>query len=192
MLRLSFRHCLPCCLAVTLLAASPSFASPMYAITDLGDLPGGSDLSEAFDINDAGQVVGYGNVPTGSRAFLWTSSGGMTNLGDLPGGNDYSIAWSVNASTQVVGSSQTGALASDHAFIWDSSAGMVDLNDYVSGSGWTLTEARAIDDLGHIVGYGTNPDGKIRAFLLTPEPSSVALMGIGLAALVMRRRRRAG
>jgi probable HAF family extracellular repeat protein len=41
-------------------------------MVDLGDLPGGIDLSEAIDINPQGQVVGRSAVATGERAFLWT------------------------------------------------------------------------------------------------------------------------
>jgi probable HAF family extracellular repeat protein len=53
-------------------------------MTDLGDLPGGSDYSYANGINAAGQVVGFSDASTGDRAFLW-QNGSMTNLGDLPG-----------------------------------------------------------------------------------------------------------
>ena len=39
-------------------------------MTDLGDLPGGTDSSVAYGINEAGQVVGYGQVVAGTSAFL--------------------------------------------------------------------------------------------------------------------------
>ena len=145
MIRIPVLRGIVSCLALALLAASPTLATPIYSITDLGTL--GGRQSMAYGINDSGQVVGDSWLPGESA---------------------------------------------DHAFLWDSADGMVDLNPYVSGSGWTLTSATAINDLGHIVGWGTNPAGKTHAFLLTPEPSSVALMGIGLAALALRRRRKAG
>ena len=51
---------------------------PNGAVTALGALPGGAS-SEALDSNDAGDVVGT----AGSRAFLWTRSGGMRDLNQL-------------------------------------------------------------------------------------------------------------
>ena len=57
--------------------------SSSSGMQDLGDLPGGGDLSTAYDVNDAGQVVGVGNVATGSRAFLWNSILGMVDLNTL-------------------------------------------------------------------------------------------------------------
>ncbi len=46
---------------------------------------------------------------------------------------------------------------------------MHDLNDLiVSASGWVLNSANAINDLGQIVGNGTNPSGQTHAFLLNP------------------------
>src|SRR6059058_3588853 len=76
-------------------------------MTDLGDL--GQGHSEAFAINDAGQVVGYGCwdlCDNGQghddmlHAFLW-AHGEMTDLGTL--GGSYSRANDINAGGEVVG-----------------------------------------------------------------------------------------
>ncbi|MCH8912583.1 MAG: immunoglobulin domain-containing protein [Planctomycetes bacterium] len=46
---------------------------------------------------------------------------------------------------------------------------MIDLNDLIPpDSGWTLHEAKDINESGQIVGWGLNPDGLGRGFLLTP------------------------
>ena len=74
-----------------------------HAISDLGDLPGGANQSEAYGVNDLGQVVGRSSAsgnggPDGFHAFLWDGVNGMTDLGDLPGGRDYSFATGINNS----------------------------------------------------------------------------------------------
>src|SRR5688500_3444374 len=53
----------------------------------IGDLPGGSNTSYAWNISDDGQViVGYSSSTSGQQAFRWTAAQGMQGLGDLPGG----------------------------------------------------------------------------------------------------------
>ncbi len=62
------------------LAATAHAELTRYELTDLGDLPGGLDLSVASDINDAGLIVGHSHVGSGSRAFVWDPIGGMRQL----------------------------------------------------------------------------------------------------------------
>ena len=72
---------------------------------------------------------------------------------------------------------------------------MTDLNSLIlPGSGFVLNNAYDISDTGYIVGDGTL-NGVDTAFLLTPtavpEPGSIVLFGVGLAAgigLYFRRR----
>jgi hypothetical protein len=67
-------------------------------------------------------------------------------------------------------------------------------------TGWTLTHTWDISADGRwVVGDGINPNGQTEAWLANiapiPEPSSVALAGLGMAALAgygWRRRREAG
>jgi probable HAF family extracellular repeat protein len=74
---------------------------------------------------------------------------------------------------------------------------MLDLNDLIGpGGGWTLVDARAINDAGQITGYGT-VGNETRAFLLTPgmvteipEPETLALMGAGVIGLGLLRQRK--
>ena len=74
-------------LCVVLVVASLAFVLPSaladsnWTITDLGDLPGGSSTSDAYGINNAGQVVGDGYVDAGQRGFLWSRGGGMQDIG---------------------------------------------------------------------------------------------------------------
>jgi probable HAF family extracellular repeat protein len=101
-----------------------------YTAVDLGTLEtplGFSTYSFAYDINDAGQVVGQSTalpiIPTfrpslASHAVLW-DKGVITDLGTL--GGDYSSATAINPAGEVVGSSlllpvprNTG----EDAFLW--------------------------------------------------------------------------
>lgn len=79
-------------LTIAVLALPTSVhAATLYRITDLGDLPGGADFSQAHGINDAGdplaatsiltnataikdvgQIVGYGSVDGTNHSFLLT------------------------------------------------------------------------------------------------------------------------
>jgi probable HAF family extracellular repeat protein len=86
---------------------------------DLGTLEGGT-ASWAFDINDAGQIVGQSRTepcPTSlrCRAFLW-QDGVMSDLGTLEGGT-YSEARSINDAGHIVGVSETGS-GEFHAVLW--------------------------------------------------------------------------
>lgn len=158
-------------------------------LVDLGTL-GGRSLSDGADINDNGVVVGSSyDLGGGSRrAFKW-QDGRMTELGAL-NGLVYSSAEGINNSGRIVGTSWSSWNADNRAFIWEDGA-MYDLNGLVSpGSGWTLQYARAINDVGWIVGSGLSPGGDVHAYLLVPGPATGMLLGAGLAYLGLAQRRR--
>ena len=80
-----------------------------YTVIDLGTLPGGT-FSQAFGINNNGDVVGFSslNGDTAFHAFLWRK-GAMTDLGTLAPTDTLpiSIAVSINDNDEVVGWSET-------------------------------------------------------------------------------------
>jgi probable HAF family extracellular repeat protein len=123
-----------------------------YALTDLGTLGGGS-TAQAYDINEAGQVVGYAYTASlKQHGFLWTD-GEMTDLGSLPTGSS-SKAFDLNDAGQVVGYAADGLPGGgghNHAFLWEDGV-MTDLLPVPQHS-----SANAINDAGQMVGnYNLN------------------------------------
>jgi probable HAF family extracellular repeat protein len=143
------------------------FWTRAHGMQDLGTLPGGSS-SDAYAINDLGQITGYSDCGSSCflHAVLWIPGGGVQDLGSLPNSNE-SNGNSINNSSQVVGYAVLpGAVY--HAFVWSEAAGMQDLNDLITAnSGWTLEFAFAINDNGQITGRGSI-NGQDHAFLLMP------------------------
>jgi probable HAF family extracellular repeat protein len=142
--------------------------SKTTGMKNLGRLPGGGG-SVATAINDLGQIAGYSGCGTGCQhAVLWSKAkGSMLDLG-VPPGATYSVTGGINNVGQVVGWAFYGGY-DNRAFVWSPSTGMLDLNNLIpANSGWLLQGARAINDQGQIVGYGTL-NGQTEAFLLTPQ-----------------------
>lgn len=186
---------------------------------DLGTLGGRADLgSEAYGINDAGQVVGGTSTTTSGsafHAFLYTgtpgSGGAMHDLGTLGGITSEALA--INNAGDVVGHySLVNAGEYDAlAFLYVGTPGvdghMIDLNAWLKATNpaeaakWTLNWAKDISDTGLIVGDGTYNDGPgglsegPRAFLLdassfVPEPSGLMLIVAAAGRLLLSPRRK--
>lgn len=131
-------------------------------MVDLGTL-GGTE-SEATGINDAGQVVGFAQNQTQQKhAVVWNGTT-VKDLGTLGGAE--SRALGVNGN-RVIGTSLTGSGLA-RAFLYDlASNTMSDLNTLLpANSGWILTEARAVNASGSVVGMGTL-NGVPQGFILS-------------------------
>ncbi len=137
--------------------------------TDLGTFASdNSGSSQAFGINDTGQIVGYAATPPSPRidsgtphAALW-HAGTLTDLGTLkPDNTGYSLAYAINARAQIAGEAQNTD-NKDHATIW--ADGMkIDLG---IPAGFLQSGANALNNRGQVVGGAQDPDPhKSRAYL---------------------------
>lgn len=127
----------------------------IYAAGQVKDLgPTGVKLSNAYDINDAGQVSGSALVGGARRAFVY-SNGVMTDIGTL-GGKDSDGA-GINASGQIAGAATLADNTFQHAFRYTNGV-MTDLGT-LGGSG--------------SAGIGINASGQVTGFSDLPFVSAL-------------------
>ena len=132
---------------------------------DIGTL-GGPD-SSAFDINDAGQIVGwsytsYSAGPSGvpdTHPFVW-QNGTMIDLGS-PLGGTFAAATLINKNGQIAGVANTTGDAAVHSVVWESDHTPRDCGTLGSDYGhpdW-------MNDQGDIVGFSRTVGGLGRGFV---------------------------
>ena len=119
---------------------------------DIGTLPS-ENYSNAYGINNSGQVIGNSSPDANYwHAFLY-SGGVMQDLGTL-GGNE-SSASGINDYGQVVGGSLITGNSANHAFFYNGGV-MTDLGTLPGGLG---SFANDINDSGQVVGSSTTSSG---------------------------------
>jgi probable HAF family extracellular repeat protein len=175
---------------------NPEFHAPFHpylyrngVLRDLGTL-GGFENNSAQVINNAGLIAGYSTTSTGLNAFTY-QYGELRDVGGF-GSLDLSVG-DINEHGVFVGSASNDAGALGYAYLHGK---LVDLNTLIDpASGWQISSASGINDLGQIVGYGCGNAGcgAVRLDLAgaIPEPASALLLVPGLLVLAGARRRRA-
>src|SRR5687767_13790964 len=145
-----------------------------YTLIDLGSLGGGD--TQAFDLNDSAQVVGYSRTASlQSRAFLW-DNGQMVNLGVVNADDFQSAAVDLNALGHAVGTSTLkNGLA--RAALWRNGSiiGLTPELPPYEGTSF----ASAINDHGHIVGAIDDDSSLIYDGILWANGSRTALGDLG-------------
>jgi probable HAF family extracellular repeat protein len=163
--------------ALLVLASLGRLEAQEISFIGLGDLPGGAWDSRASDVSaDGSVVVGSGVDSQGNtKAFRWTSPGGMVDLGSLPGGASSNAA-SVSADGSVVAGTSDSAIAPTEAFRWTLQTGIVGLGTLAPSIGSVGTAVSG--DGSTIVGYGETPAGETEVFRWTASTGMVRLPGL--------------
>ena len=101
----------------------------------------------AYDITNAGTIVGEMTNGPSNHAFTWNMSTGIVDIGDF--GTRFARADGINDLGQVVG--QYSPADVRHAYIWSSSGGLLDLGTLL---GWqSNSQACKINNNGLVVGW---------------------------------------
>jgi probable HAF family extracellular repeat protein len=157
----------------------------------LANLPGGRN-SNAFGINDLGQLVGFSEngvrdstcaTATPFQVFRfeavkWEPNGQVVELNPLAQkGDTVAFAMGMNDLGQAVGSSGTCAtqglpplnVNGLHAVLWESNGTPVYLGTLGNAANTASNNASSINNLGEVVGTSQFTDGTVHSFLWTRE-----------------------
>jgi len=145
------------------------FSGELNVVQD--DITDPAHVSEGYDVNDSGLVVGLMGWNNAIRAFKWSSpNGNLEDLGTL--GGTQSIARSVNNAGTVVGWADV-SYGTRHAFVYENGT-MYDLNDYVSDdSGFVIVDAYSINEAGQILVRAYNKSTMQNQYWLLTDPDSL-------------------
>src|SRR5712664_3066663 len=147
-------------IAIVLLCAVASGATPQYQIYDIGVVQVGDTASQGFGVSRAGIAVGRSLRTGGSQAFTWTLDYGIVGLPNLPS-RSFAVSNSANDKGVVVGTGATTAFGSGRLpVIWQNGV----VSQLPLPVGETLGDANSVNASGVAVGSvdsGSNQRGVI-------------------------------
>jgi hypothetical protein len=194
---------------------SPGFVLNGTNVTTI-NAPSGPNVVFAQGINNQGLAVGfYFGTDGQDHGFKFNSSSAVNNVGTGTAIADPVIPTVKGESgatfvfSQILGINDKGiavgyygdSTLSQHGFLYNTNTGTYSfLDDPNAGfnNGVEVTQITGINNSGEITGFYTDANGLAHGFVAVagvPEPSSVALLGIGLTAIlsfVHRRKHRRG
>lgn len=140
-----------------------------------------------FALSDTGVIAGYTQAIDTLAVYGHSNTNAATIIGALPG-DTVSRALGIDP----LGTTIVGESIGRGGFVFDITTSTLEsLTSLLAPdfSGWSITTAYGVNDNGQIAGTGIF-NGQQRAVLLTPipEPSSFALLGIGLVCAFAARR----
>jgi PEP-CTERM motif len=189
---------------------SPGFVLNGTTVTTI-NAPSGPNLVNAQGINNNGLVVGfYFGTDGNDHGFKFNLSSAVNNVGTgtaiadpviptVPGEPGATFVFS-----QILGINDKGIAVgyygdstnSQHGFLYNVNTGtytfLDDPNERFS-NGVEVTQITGINNSGEITGFYTDAAGVAHGFVAlqgVPEPSSVALLGVGFAGVIVYARRR--
>ena len=146
---------------------------------------GSEQVSYAFGINDKGLIAGYAEGPDFPQAVLWSSIGGAEGLGPL------TMAMAVNNHGTVVGNSGFFVFPAPFAVVWRGPNHVLAQLPLLPEPpppliciGHPASNALAINNKGHIVGWVEDPGGCVggavewqdgRITLLAPDVANASV-----------------
>ena len=186
----------------------------------LGDLPGGIFQSNAAGVSaDGSLVVGSSSVDAGTAAFVWTSTMGMINLRDFLVANGVSnlANWQLREANAISADGRTiaGAGVDPNGATrgWVATLpilGDATFDDVVDGADYTVWANHYLSTYAKFAQGDFNFDGIVNGVDYTiwadhfvphtgvphlaavPEPSSLLLAAIGIAASILKWKRQRG
>jgi hypothetical protein len=193
----------------TAAAAMPGFLKVGTTYTTI-NAPAGPNTVNVQGINNNGLIVGF-YLGTDGQVHGFMANANSANDGQLTGTPIADpvippVAGEPGATfvfSQILGINDPGiaagyygdSTASQHGFLYNTNTGKYTFLDDPSeqfNNGVEVTQITGINNAGEIMGFYSDVNGVFHGFVATtsvPEPSSVALLGIGLTALVVIQRK---
>jgi probable HAF family extracellular repeat protein len=155
-----------------------------------------SGLRFGHALNNAGDIVGNGDVDVERTAPVLYRDGVAMSLGTLGGfygGVNGGTATDINNRGQIIGGAARSA--TEYAPFLYQDGHMYGVDDLLvarDAAQWNVEDVYRINDVGQIVAAGTTAAGQRAWFLLSPVPEAqtwaLMLAGLGLVGVAARRR----